>query len=75
MQPAMQVAEWLIKRRYHRMNPTNTKLVIQMSPAFKTHRRNLIEESHQRIASQREATYQYCDETLTEQEKEFCGII
>ena len=58
------------------MNPTNTSLVIQMSPAFKTHRRNLIEESHHRIAAQRAASYQVeYDETLTEQEKEFCGIV
>lgn len=66
------------------MKPTNTRLVmpdvphlaLSLTPAFKTHRRNLIEESHLKfLASQCEETRQYCDETLTEQEKEFCGIV
>ena len=58
------------------MNPTNTKLVIQMSPAFKTHRRNLIEESHLNYLLRQEESCQVeYDEILTEQEKEFCGII
>ena len=58
------------------MNPTNTRLAIQMSPTFKEYRKELIIKSHRRFLSrQRLENLPYCDETLTEQEKELCGII